>query len=233
MNVPDTAMIFAAGLGTRMGEITRTTPKALVRIGNETLLDHTLGHLTQAGVSRAVVNVHHLADQIETHLSTVTAPAITLSDERDLLRETGGGLRHAADLVGPDPILTANADVVWTGGNPVQTLARTWDPERMDALLLVVETSRAIGHLKAGDFFMDDAGRPTRRGQADHAPYVYASMQIIRPGIAVAHDAEVFSLNVIWDQLIATGRLFLAPFDGNWCDVGQPSSIPLAEALVK
>lgn len=232
MSSPETAMVFAAGLGTRMGEITRTTPKALVRVGGQTLLDHTLDHLRAAGVGRAVVNVHHLADQIEAHLTAVTTPEISLSEERDLLRETGGGLVHAAPLLGDEPILTVNADVVWTGPSPVATLAAAWDPDRMDALLLVIDTDRATGHLKPGDFFMEPDGRATRRGTADRAPFVYASMQIIKPGL-VRHDAEVFSLNVVWDQMIAEGRLFLAPFGGEWCDVGQPSSIPLAEALLR
>ncbi len=232
MNQPSTAMIFAAGMGTRMGAITRSTPKPLVQVGDETLLDHALAQLQKAGIGRAVVNVHHLAEQIEAHLADVTSPEIILSDERDLLRETGGGLKQAEPLIGPEPVFTLNADVIWTGPSPIKTLQAAWDPAKMDALLLVIETARATGHQKPGDFFVDEAGRPTRRGGAETAPFVYASAQIIKPELAAAHSQDVFSLNVIWDQLIDQDRLFTVPFLGNWCDVGQPSSIPLAEALL-
>jgi len=216
-------MIFAAGKGTRMAPLTDVTPKPLIRVGERTLLDRALDLGRAAGVGRIVLNTHHLGDQIRDH---VEGQGILISDERALLLETGGGLRKALPLLGPGPVITMNPDVIWTGANPIRALLDAWD-DSMDALLMLVPIARTHGRQGGGDFSLDLLGRLIRKGDL-----VYGGAQIIRPDRLAGIEGEVFSLNRLWDLLIADGRAYGLIHDGEWCDVGRPDCIPLAEALL-
>jgi MurNAc alpha-1-phosphate uridylyltransferase len=221
---PGAVMILAAGRGSRMGALTRDRPKPLIPVAGRPLIDHALD-LTRAVMPlRRVVNVHYLAPQLRAHLAGAD---VAISDETDLLRETGGGLRHALPLLGDGPVLTLNSDAVWTGPNPLATLCAAWDGARMGALLLLVPREMALGHRGPGDFLAGPDGRLTR-GAGD----VYSGAQIIATEALAARSEEVFSLNPVWDDLIARGRLFGIRHRGGWCDVGRPESIPLAESLL-
>ena len=220
-------MIFAAGRGSRMGDLTRDRPKPLIPVAGRALLDHALGVSNSPAVGRKVVNLHYLADQIAAHLAPTD---VALSWERDIVLETGGGLRHALPLLGPGPVLTLNSDIVWTGTNPLDALARAWDDTRMDALLMLVAPHDAVGNAGTGDFFCDAEGRLSRA--AGQGGPVYAGAQLIRPERLMEIADRVFSLNVLWDRLIATGRVFGMFHVGSWCDVGRPEGIALAEALL-
>lgn len=221
---PDTVMIFAAGRGTRMGVLTETQPKPLIEVAGKPLIDHALDLADAAGITKSVANLHYLPEQLAAHL----APrGVALSLETDALLETGGGLRRALPLLGPDPVFTINGDAVWTGPNPFDELAAAWEPDRMDALMLLVPRERAIGHRGAGDFYLQTDGR-LERGPG----LVYVGAQIIRTDGLGAVEDEVFSLNVMWDRMLAKGRLFGALHKGGWCDVGHPAGIIEAEALL-
>ncbi|HET9067804.1 MAG TPA: nucleotidyltransferase family protein [Amaricoccus sp.] len=226
---PQAVMIFAAGLGTRMGELTRSRPKALIEVAGRPLIDHALALARAAGVPRIVVNTHAHAGQLRDHLAG-TAPDVLLSHEPRLL-DTGGGLRRALPLLGPGPVFTLNADMVWTGPNPLATLAADWrGPEaKGGALLALVPRAAATGHAGPGDFFTDPL---RRRGDAPAAPFVYAGAGIIDPTALAAVPEEVFSLNPVWDALLARGRLRATLHPGGWADVGRPEGIALAEALL-
>ena len=217
-------MIFAAGKGTRMAPLTDVTPKPLIRVAGQTLLDRALDLGRQAGVGRVAVNIHHLGGQIRDHIS---GQEIAISDESDLLLETGGGLRKALPLLGPGPVITMNPDVIWTGRNPIAALLDAWDDARMDALLMLVPLARTHGRHGGGDFSLDPQNRLIRKGDL-----VYGGAQIIRPDRLAGIPDPVFSLNRLWDLMIAEGRAFGLIHGGEWCDVGRPDCIPLAEGLL-
>ncbi len=231
----DTAMVLAAGLGQRMRPITLTLPKPLVRIGGRAMLDHALDRLAEAGIPRAVVNVHHLADQIEAHLKDRAAPAITISDERDALLETGGGCKRALPLLGGEPFLVLNSDSLWTedGRSNVARLVEAWDPGAMDILLLVAEVAGSLGYDGAGDFEMDAAGRLTRRAPGGRAPFVYAGVAILKPDLFAGTPEGAWSLNLLFDRAVAAGRLHGLSLEGQWLHVGTPEAIPAAEARMR
>jgi MurNAc alpha-1-phosphate uridylyltransferase len=212
-------MIFAAGFGTRMRWLTRDRPKALVEVAGRPLLDHAIDLARDAGLGRIVVNAHYLADQVEAHLAPTRIP---VSREADRILDTGGGLRRALPLLGPGPVFTLNPDVVWTGANPLRTLAEAWEPGRTDALLLL---ARVAG--RTGDFRMGPDERLSRGG-----PKTFLGAQIIEPRVLHEIPEEVFSLNRAWDLLAARGRLHGAVHRGGWCDVGTPDGIGAAERLL-
>lgn len=224
---PRAVMIFAAGLGTRMGELTRTRPKPLIEVAGRPLIDHALALAREAGVERIVVNTHAHAGMLAAHLAA-GAPEARVSHEPVLL-ETGGGLRQALPLLGPGPVFTLNADMVWRGPNPLAALAAAWRPGD-GALLALVPRTAAIGHRGPGDFFAAADGRLERRGGAATAPLVYAGAQIIDPAALDGIAGPAFSLNPVWDRLIAEGRLRGIVHAGGWVDVGRPEGIALAEA---
>ncbi|TJZ85116.1 nucleotidyltransferase family protein [Paracoccus hibiscisoli] len=215
-------MIFAAGLGTRMRPLTNDRPKPLVQVAGRSLLDRALDLGRDAGAAPIVVNTHYLGAQIERHLE---GQDVAISPEPGLILDTGGGLRQALPLLGRGPVMTLNPDVVWTGPNVLSALAAGWD-DRMDALLALVPLDRATGRQGAGDFSLTE-GRLTRQG--DH---VYAGAQIIRTDRLADIPDRVFSLNRLWDLMIADGRAYGMVHPGGWCDVGYPAAIPLAEALL-
>lgn len=229
--VPRTAMVLAAGLGTRMRPLTNDRPKALVEVGGRALIDHVLDRLAQAGVQNAVVNVHWFADRLEAHLADRAAPRITISDERAELLETGGGLKKARPLLGDDPVFVANIDSVWIDrGDALAELARLWDPSRMDAALLLARREGSIGFEGDGDFFLAENGRLTFRGDAPSAPFAYMGVHITRPDYADAGPDGPFSLSPLWRRSAAEGRLYGCVLDGDWMHVGDPQARDQAEA---
>ena len=233
--VPTTAMVMAAGKGTRMRPLTATRPKPLVEVAGQTLLDHVLDHLRDAGVGRVVINVHYLADAIEAHMKRKAADLeVHVSDERGLLLETGGGLMKAKPLLGEDPFLCVNTDNIWLDGpvNSIRLMASQWDGDKMDALMLLVPLARATCHAGQGDFHMDPLGRLSRRKHGRVAPYVWTGIQILHPRLLADPPGDSFSTNVFWDRAIAAGRFYGVVHSGNWFDVGTPAAIPITEAAL-
>lgn len=220
-------MIFAAGFGTRMGALTANRPKPLIPVAGKALLDHALDLAAAAHASPVVVNSHYLANQIAQHL---TDRNVLISEEPDEILETGGGLRKALPLLGAGPVLTLNSDAVWTGQNPLAQLAAHWDDTRMDALLLLLPARQAKGHSGTGDFILEQDGKISRA--AGRPGLVYLGAQIIRPDGLMTIQKPVFSLNLLWDDMIAKGRAFGLIHQGGWCDVGRPEGIVEAETLL-
>ena len=235
-SVPTTAMVMAAGIGKRMRPLTATRPKPLVEVAGRTLLDHTFDRLRAAGVARAVVNVHYLADALEAHLRhRVHGIEVIVSDERDELMETGGGLAKALPLLGAAPFLVVNSDNFWVDGpiDAIRQLAARWDDATMDALLLLVPYARAHNHGGQGDFHLDAAGRITgRRKPGRVAPFVYTGLQIVSPRLIRDWPAGPFSTNLFWDRAIAAGRAFGVVHQGLWSEVNVPEAIARTEALL-
>jgi N-acetyl-alpha-D-muramate 1-phosphate uridylyltransferase len=226
-NRPSHAMVLAAGLGQRMRPITDTLPKPLVAIGGKTMLDHALDRLAEAGVRQAVVNVHHLAERIETHLASRRMPAITISDERTELLETGGGVAKALPLLGDAPFFHLNSDSLWIerGVSNLNRMAAAFLPESMDALLLLADRALSLGYDGAGDFHVAEDGALTRRRAGDTTPHIYAGVAILKPSLFVDVPAGKWSLNLVFDRLITRRRLFGLPLVGEWLHVGTPEAI--------
>lgn len=230
------AMVMAAGLGTRMRPLTNDRPKPMVKLANKTLLDHCLDQLRLAEIDNIVVNVHYLPEQVEAHLATHAADFdVHVSDERDLLLETGGGLVKAAPFLPEEPFYCVNSDNIWTdnGENSLRRLAASWDDKKMDALLLIVPRERAHCHPGRGDFFVDEEGRLQRRGIHDFAPFVYIGIQLISHRLLRDPPSGPFSTNVFWDRAIADGRLFGMVHQGEWFDIGSPEAIGPTEARLR
>jgi MurNAc alpha-1-phosphate uridylyltransferase len=234
--VPEVAMVMAAGLGKRMRPLTATRPKPLVEIAGKTLLDHTLDHLRDAGVRKAVVNVHYLPDALEAHLENhVKGIETIVSDERDELLETGGGIVKALPLIDADPFLVVNSDNFWVDGpvDSLRHLAASWDDARMDALLLLVPLARANCHVGQGDFHMNAAGELRRRKPGTVAPFVYIGIQMLSKRL---FEADVpkgpFSTNILWDRAMEAGRCFGTAHQGLWFDIGAPPNIKKAEDIL-
>ena len=228
-----TAMVMAAGHGTRMRPLTDDRPKALVEVGGRALIDHTLDRLAGAGVRRAVVNVHAFADRLEDHLRAREPDGmeIVVSDERDALLETGGGVVRALPLLGEAPILICNIDAVWIEWTGViGALARAWDPQAMDELFLLAPRAHCLGFSGPGDFELE-AGRVSWR-DGDVAPWVYAGVQVFKPELARPHAEERFSRTRIWRDTVRTGRVGGLPIPGYWMHVGDPEAVRAAEAVL-
>jgi MurNAc alpha-1-phosphate uridylyltransferase len=234
MRVPRTAMVLAAGHGKRMRPLSSTTPKPLTQIRGRALIDYCLDGLAAAGVETAVVNVHYMADLIEAHLAGREHPSIVISDERDALLETGGGVLRALPLLGEEAFLLRNSDSFWLEGvRPnLGWLAGGWQEDRMDALLLLASTVRAIGYAGRGDFLLDKDGRLARRPERLVAPFVYAGAAVLHPRLFVDVPEGAFSLNLLFDRAIDAGRLFGVRLDGLWINVENPASIAAAEVAI-
>jgi MurNAc alpha-1-phosphate uridylyltransferase len=224
-------MVLAAGFGTRMRPVTETRPKPLVEVAGRTLIDRTLDLVEGAGLARAVVNLHHLGHMIRGHLAGRARPELAFSEEAPEILDTGGGIRAALPLLGARPFLSINTDAVWTGGNPLAMLAAESLGEGVAARLLLVPREAARGHSGPGDFFLED-DRPVRRGAAGEAPYVFSGAQMIAPGAFDRTPEGAFSLNLVWDRLLAAGRVRAQVWQGGWADVGTPEGIARAEALL-
>jgi MurNAc alpha-1-phosphate uridylyltransferase len=228
-------MVLAAGLGTRMRPLTDTKPKPLIAVAGKPLLDHVLDRLTDAGVTRAVVNVHYLAEQIIAHTASRTKPRVTIADERGLLLGTGGGVVKALGELGPAPFFHINSDTIWIeGATPNLTrLAEAFDPAAMDALLLLAPTTGSIGYAGRGDFAMAPDGRLYRRSEREVAPFVYAGAAILSPLLFNGASQGEFSLTDLFDRAAEAGRLHGLRLEGLWMHVGTPEAVGEAEAAIR
>ena len=232
--MPRSAMIFAAGLGTRMRPLTDAMPKPLVKVAGKSLIDHCLDRFAEAGVENAVVNVHHLPDMVIEHLRTRTAPAIAISDERERLLDQGGGIRKALPLLGSEPFFVCNTDAFWVEGpsNNMQRMVEAWNPDIMDILLLVASTPHSIGVDWPGDFMMDTDGRLSKRPEQEVAPFVYSGVGILKPALFAGDTREKFGLSEFFWAAAQKGRLFGQRLDGLWLHVGRPETIAKAEDAI-
>ncbi|MFG6566825.1 nucleotidyltransferase family protein [Sulfitobacter sp. 1A13679] len=221
---PDAIMMFAAGFGTRMKHLTQNQPKPMVPVAGRPLIDHTLDLARGISPARIVANLHYLPDQLEAHLKAQDVQTVI---ETPQILDTGGGLRNALPLLGTGPVFTMNSDAIWAGANPLEMLRNAWDPARMDALLMTVPLENTLGHGGTGDFTRTADGR-LQRGPGE----VYGGVQIIKTDLLADIEAEAFSLNLLWDMMLARGTLFGLPYSGRWCDVGHPGGIRLAESLL-
>jgi MurNAc alpha-1-phosphate uridylyltransferase len=227
---PKSAMVLAAGLGTRLRPVTDHLPKPLVEIEGRALLDHTLDRLALAGVERVVVNVHYRAAMIAAHLDRRDHPRIAISEESELL-DTGGGVRHALPLL-DETFFVVNSDVLWLESRDfaLSRLARAFDPLHMDAVLLLQRTVGAVGYDGAGDYFLDAGGRPQRRREGEIAPYLFAGIQLLHRRLFDGLADRVFSLNRLYDRAEAAGRLSAIVHDGEWYHIGTPEGLAATRA---
>lgn len=234
----DTAMVLAAGFGKRMRPLTETLPKPMVPLAGRPLIDHTLDRLAESGIGRAVVNVHYLADVLESHLAERRRdgipPQIAISDERGLLLETGGGIANALALIGSKPFLVCNSDTTWfeTTAN-LPRLLDAWDGGRMDGLLLLAPRERSLGYAGDGDFHLAADGRLTRRGKGETSPFAFSGVSIAHPRMFEGAPGGAFSLNVLWDRAMAEGRLYGLVLDGWWLHIGTSEALQEAEAFIR
>ena len=230
----DTAMVLAAGLGKRMRPLTASQPKPLVRVAGKPLIDHALDRVAEAGIAKAVVNVHYLADALEAHVTARAAPMVAVSDEREQLLETGGGMVRALPLL-PDPFFCINSDNIWLDGpkDVFHDLSDAWNAARMDALLALVPHRGAHNFRGKGDFNLDATGRISRRRSGRIAPFIYTGIQLVIHRLLREAPDGPFSTNVLWDRAIEEGRLYGIAFTGQWFEVGTPAAIPATEAALR
>ena len=228
---PTKAMVLAAGLGLRMRPLTDNTPKPLVEVAGRPLLDHVLDKLAEAGVRDAVVNVHYLPDQIIRHVADRRLPKVTISDERDVVLGTGGGVVKALPLLGDAPFYHLNADTMWIDGvRPnLARLAEAFDPARMDILLLMAPTAHSIGYSGGGDYAMLPDGALRKRRENQVVPFVYAGVAILSPALFVGAPQGEFSLTRLFDRANEQERLYGLRLDGLWMHVGTPDAVRAAE----
>lgn len=217
-------MIFAAGFGTRMKHLTKDRPKPMIPVAGKPLIDYAVDLARGAEASLIVTNLHYKAEILEHHLRGTEV--VTVTEEPDIL-DTGGGLRNALNVLGDGPVMTLNSDAVWKGGNPLSQLASAWDPEKMDALLMTLPLERAAGYDRPGSFVQNADGTVTRGPGV-----VYGGAQIMKTDLLHSIDSPSFSLNRIWDLMIARNSLYAVEYDGFWCDVGHPEGITQAENLM-
>lgn len=217
-------MLFAAGFGTRMGALTADRPKPMIQVAGRPLVDHALDLARAISPPRIVANVHYKPQILADHLAP---KGVIISHEWPDILDTGGGLRAALPLLGPDPVITLNTDAIWSGPNPLDLLVRAWDPEEMDALLVCLKPESALGHQGPGDFTPDHANRITRG-----PGLIYGGAQIIKTDGLADFSDPAFSLNSEWNRIMNAHRLFALPYPGRWCDVGHPAGVTLAERLL-
>jgi MurNAc alpha-1-phosphate uridylyltransferase len=233
--IGETAMVLAAGYGQRMRPLTLTRPKPLVEVAGKGLIDYGFDRLRQAGVTKAIVNVHYLAEQIDAWASRQTNPEIVISDERDEILDTGGGVAKALPLLGENPFFVINSDSFWIdkGDAALDRLRAAWDDAAMDCLLLLSPLERTVGYDGSGDFVRDSQGQLQRKGKAEGKPLAYIGGYLVAPRLFQDAPSGKFSMNVLWDRAIAAGRLFGIEHAGRWLHVGTPEAIPLAERALK
>ena len=234
MTIARTAMVLSAGYGARMRPLTVTMPKPLVPLMGRTLIDHVLDRLAAANVETAIVNVHYLPEQIEAHMQARAGrpPKTVISDERPLLLDSGGGAKKALPLLGEGPFFIHNSDSVWAEGvtPALPEMLRLWDSSRMDCLLLLAPLATSIGYAARGDFDMAADSRLSRRGELQMVPFAFAGVSLCTAALFENAPEGPFSLNVLWDEALAKGRLYGVPLDGRWMHVGTPQSLEEAEA---
>ena len=229
------AMILSAGLGTRMLHLTKKVPKPLVKVNGMALIDHVITRLEEGGIKQIVVNLHYLGKQIEGHLTKRKHPKISFSWERDILLETGGGIKLALPKLGGSPFWVVNSDSIWLNG-PTQMMMRMeqiWDQSKMDVLLLLHSTVNSYGYEGRADFNLDTEGKASRRNEREVSPWLFTGIQIIHPRVFNRAPENPFSLNIIYDQAIKTGKLFGVVHDGEWFHVGTPEGQKEAEDYMK
>ena len=234
MTGPRAAMVMAAGLGTRMRPLTNDKPKPLVRVAGKALIDHALDRLVVAGVTLAVVNVHYMAEMVKAHLARRSDIEIRFSEENDALLGTGGGVVKALPHFGKDPFFIINTDTVWVEGigHALDRMIARWDPDKMDALLLLASMVTALGFEGAGDFNMDADGHITRVEERRLTPFAYPGVQIAHPRLFDAAPKGGFSTNLVWNIAIEKRRLFGIRLDGVWIHVGTPEAVKEAEEFL-
>lgn len=235
MTKVETAMIMAAGLGQRMRPLTDNRPKPLVEVAGKAMIDHCFDKLAEAGIGKAVVNVHYLADMMEAHLAGSSYPIqVKVSDERQELLETGGGLVQAEHLIEEENFFCINSDNLWTDGstNSLHRLAQAWDEQRMDALLLLVPREVAHNYKGSGDFHLDDERRISRKRPGRQAPLIFSGIQLISKRLLRDPPEGPFSTNIFWERAIGEGRLFGLVHEGDWFEVGSPEAIAPTEAAL-
>jgi len=228
---PESAMVFAAGFGTRMGSLTKRTPKPMIRVGGRPLIDHALEQVRNGGIRRIVVNTHYLFEQIESHLATMND--VTVVRETPDILDTGGGLRNALPHLCSNPVCTLNSDYVWSGHSPFKTLSEAWDPERMDGLILMLTHDQALGYVGPGDFCLGNDGRLAKPMAGGRKALVYAGAQIIKTDSLAEIPERSFSVSLLWQKMIRSGRLFGIRHTGGWVDVGHPAGIACAESFLE
>ena len=228
---PHTAFVLAAGLGKRMRHLTHDIPKPMVPLNGVPLIDRVLDRIAAAGIPRAVVNVHYQADVLERHLAARTRPALTISDERGRLLDTGGGIIHAWPHLALGPFLIHNSDSVWIerATKNIDALCAAWNPDLMDSLMLLAPLTNAMGYDGPGDFVMAPSGQLSRREPGTTTPYVFAGVSIAHPRLFDGAPAGAFSLNSVWDKAIAAGRIYGIELSGTWMHVGTPEAVIEAE----
>jgi len=230
-SLPQNAMILAAGFGKRMRPITDKTPKPMLKVEGRSLLDHSIDHLVAAGVARVVINIHHLGQQIEQHISRRSDIEIVISDETDEILETGGGVTKALPHLGDDPFFVINGDALWLDGPTpaLQRLAESWNEEQMDGFLLLHSTVEAYGYDGMGDFVVDPVGQLTRRPEREISPYLYAGIQILHPRLFKDAPDGAFSMNLLFDRAMENERLYGMVHDGDWFHIGTADGLSQAE----
>ncbi len=229
------AMMLAAGLGTRMRPLTDERPKPLIEVAGKPLIDHALERLRDAGVEQAVVNVHYKAEMLEAHMSGMDAPKIVISDEREELLETGGGLVKALPHLGSEPFFMVNTDSLWTeGAQPsLERLRQAWNDETMDMLLLLCSTTSSYGYSGPGDFHCAPDGTLARRSESEIAAFVFTGVYLVHPRIFKGAPKGKFSMNVLFDRAIEAGRLKGLRHDGLWMEINTPEAITIAEHVLR
>jgi MurNAc alpha-1-phosphate uridylyltransferase len=231
---PRSAMVLAAGRGERMRPLTDRVPKPLIAVAGQPLIDHVLDRLAAAGVERAVVNVHYLADAIERHVAGRKRPRIVISDERQQLLDTGGGVVKALPVLGGEPFFHVNSDTIWIDGvrSNLKRLVEGFDSAATDALLLLAPVATSIGYTGRGDFIMQPDGRLRRRREQEIAPFVYAGAALLAPALFADAPAGAFPLTRMFDRAAQAGRLHGLRLEGVWMHVGTPDAIVQAEAAI-
>jgi N-acetyl-alpha-D-muramate 1-phosphate uridylyltransferase len=229
-----TAMVLAAGFGLRMRPLTGTRPKPLIEVNGKALIDYGFDRLREAGVKRAVVNVHYLPEQIEAWASRQSSPAIEISDERNEILDTGGGIARALARLGDAPFFVINSDSFWTDGkdSALDRLRKAWDGENMDCLLLLCPLSNAVGYDGHGDFVRADDGQLQRASRGEGRPLAYMGAFLVHPRLFAKAPPGKFSMNVLWNSAIDRGRLSGVVHTGRWFHVGTPDAIALAETAM-
>lgn len=231
---PRSAMVLTAGLGKRMRPLTAVSPKPLIEVQGKPIVEYGLNRLTAAGVQKAILNAHYLPDQIYAYAERYSGLEIVVSDERSELLDTGGGTKRALPLLGDQPFYLLNGDSFWIeGARPnLSWLSESWNDETMDMLLLLSPTVGAVGYNGIGDFMFGAEGQLQRRPEKRIAPYVYAGGAIIHPRVFDKAPDGAFSLNILFDDLIETGRLHGVRMDGTWLHVGTPQAVKDAEYAI-
>ncbi len=228
------AMLLAAGLGTRMRPLTNMRPKPLIEVEGKAMIDYVLDALKGSGIEQVVINTHYLADMIEAHVKNRAIPSITISDERNQLLDSGGGVKKALPQLGSQPFLILNSDAIWLDGprSNITRMMEDWDSAKMDILLLLASTSNAVGWGNRGDFNMDQHGRLSRPQLGDVTPFAYAGVAIFKPEL-FNNVPDIFSLNLLFNRAIEAGTLFGIRLEGLWMHVGTPDAVEEAEQKIR